>query len=75
MKSIPSFAKFSETAQPDLHSERYRLWLLKNSCFLKTARFWETENVCQNGDRRLESFLLQSFFDHFPVSAFFNTHA
>ena len=25
MKSIRSFAQFSETAQPDLHSERYRL--------------------------------------------------
>jgi hypothetical protein len=26
---------------------------LKNSCFVKIAGIWETENACQNGDRRL----------------------
>jgi hypothetical protein len=29
------------------------LWLLKNSCFAKTAEIWEIENVYRNGDRRL----------------------
>jgi hypothetical protein len=35
--------------------ERYGLWLLKNSCFVKIAGIWEIENVYQNGDRRLEN--------------------
>jgi hypothetical protein len=26
-------------------NERYRLWLLKNSIFFKTADFWGIENV------------------------------
>jgi hypothetical protein len=55
--------------------ECYREWLLKNSCFVKMAGFWEIENVFQNGDRHLLGFLLQSFFDHFPVIECFNTHA
>jgi hypothetical protein len=49
-------------------------WLLKNCIFVKIAGIWEIENVYQNGDRRLLGFLLQSFFDHFPASEFFNSH-
>jgi hypothetical protein len=30
-----------------------RLWVLKNSSFVKIAGIWEIENVYQNGDRRL----------------------
>jgi hypothetical protein len=48
---------------------------LKNSGLVKIAEIWEIENVHQNGDRRLYGFLLQSFFDHFPVGDFFNSHA
>jgi hypothetical protein len=39
------------------------------------AGIWEIENVYQNEDRRLWGFLLQSFFDHFPASEFFNSHS
>jgi hypothetical protein len=39
------------------------------------AGIWDIQNVYQNGDRRLSGFLLQSFFDHFPASEFFNSHA
>jgi acyl carrier protein phosphodiesterase len=38
------------------------------------AEIWDIENVYQNEDRRLSGFLLQSFFDHFLVSEFFNSH-
>jgi hypothetical protein len=43
--------------------------------FLKIAEILGIENVYQNSDRRLWGFLLQSFFDHFLVSEFFNSHA
>ncbi len=40
-----------------LHSkplnERYRLWLLKNSIFSKTAEIWGIENVLENRESRL----------------------
>jgi len=48
--------------------------VLKNSGFGTIAEIWEIENVYQNGDRRLWSFLLQSFFDRFPENEFFNSH-
>jgi hypothetical protein len=38
---------------PDPHSERYGLWLLKNSIFLKTAKIWGIENVQENQESRL----------------------
>jgi hypothetical protein len=35
------------------HFECKGLWLLKNSCFPKTAEIWAIANVYQKGDRRL----------------------
>jgi hypothetical protein len=57
------------------HNERYGLWLLKNSTFLKTVEIWGMENVYQNRGRRLSGILTQDFFDHFPEIDFFNTYA
>ena len=56
-------------------SERNRLWQLKKSRFLKTAEILRIENVYENRDRRLWSFLLRSFFDDFLLNEFFNSHA
>jgi len=50
------------------------LVVLKNSLFVKIAKILGVENVCQNRDRRLWGFLLQSFFDRVLVSEFFNSH-
>jgi len=55
-------------------NERYREWLLKNSSLVGTAEILGLENVYQNRDRRLSGFLLQSFFDLFLLSEFFNSH-
>jgi hypothetical protein len=64
---------------PDLETvwgfECYRLWVLKKSAFLKIGEILGIENVYQNRGRRLWGFLLRSFFDHFLVSEFFNSHA
>jgi hypothetical protein len=49
-------------------------WLLKNSIFVKTTKFWGIQNVQENRERRLEGFLLQSFFSQFSVNEFFNSH-
>jgi len=48
---------------------------LKNSCFVKIAGIQEIENVYENGGRRFEGFLLQSFWTILLVSEFFNSHA
>jgi len=55
--------------------ERYRLWLLKKSVFLKTAKISGIENVYPRRERRLWGFLTQSFSEHFSRSEFFNSHA
>jgi len=34
-------------------NERYRLWVLKKSIFIKTPKIWGIENVYQSRDRRL----------------------
>jgi hypothetical protein len=49
-------------------------WLLKNSTFLKTAEICGIENVYANQESRLWGFLMQSFFGHFLVIEFFNSH-
>jgi hypothetical protein len=49
-------------------------WLLKNSIFSKTPEIWGIENVQKNRESRLSGFLEQSFFEHFLVSEFFNSH-
>jgi hypothetical protein len=46
-------------------------WLLKNSILLKITEIWGIENVYPNGESRLEGFLMQTIFGHFPVSEFF----
>jgi hypothetical protein len=56
-------------------NECNRLWLLKNSIFLETAKIWGIENVQENSESRLWGFLAQSFFDQFWKIEFFNSHA
>jgi len=41
---------------------------------MKIVEILGIENVHQSRDRRLQDFLLQSFFEHFLVSEFFNSH-
>jgi hypothetical protein len=43
-------------------NECKRLWLLKNSCFVKIAGIWEIENVYQSGDRRFVGPPIAKFF-------------
>jgi len=47
---------------------------VENSLFVKIAKILGIENVCQDRDRRLWGLLMQSFFDRFLVSEFFNSH-
>jgi hypothetical protein len=69
-------AKYGDagTQQNQIVVECYQESVLKNSLFPEIAEILEMENVYQNRDRRLWSFLLLSFFDGFPVSEFFNSH-
>ena len=49
--------------------------MLKNSILVKTAKIRGIQNVQENRERRLQGFLLQSFFSQFSVNEFFNSHA
>jgi hypothetical protein len=55
--------------------ERYRLWLLKKSIFLKTAEIWGIENVYPNRESRLYGILARFYFYEFRGKDFFNSHA
>jgi hypothetical protein len=62
------------TRNPEVKCSK-QTWVLKKSAFLKIVEILGIQNVYQNRDRRLWGFLLQSFFDHFLVSEFFNSHS
>ena len=53
---------------------RNQAWLLKNSIFFKAAKIWGMEMPRKTEKAVLWGFLLQSFFGHFLVSEFFNSH-
>jgi len=49
--------------------------VLKKSFLRKIVEISGIQNVYQSGDRRLWGSLLQSFFDSFLLSEFFNSHS
>jgi hypothetical protein len=55
--------------------ERYRLWVLKNSCFGRNGQNFEDTKCLEIREDRLKRFLTQICFYDFPSKEFFNSHA